>query len=174
VNKVRLAAAACGLLLLAGCGTGSYSDASPELQPLSAPLSSQTTSPTDPPAGQRIVMNGLAISISVPKSFTPTHSAYPRTPRAVAFEMRIDNEGTDPFQPSQLAVTATSNGAPTQQVIDSTQGYTGLVATDEVRPGQSVRLTVAFAVPQQRADLQLMVQPSGVDGGRFTLFTGTV
>lgn len=177
MNKVRLAAAACGLLLLAGCGAGPYSDAAPELQPLSARSSSPTARPADPstrPDDRRVVMNGLAITVSPPKSFTPTHSAYPRTPRAVAFEMTIDNEGTDTYQPSQLAITATCNGNVTQQVIDSTQGYTGLVATEEVRPGERVRLALAFAVPEQRTGIELVVQPRAVEGGSFTLFTGEV
>jgi hypothetical protein len=177
VNRVRLAAAGCGLLLLAGCGAGAVPDATPQLQPLSARSSSASTGAAEPSGradDQRVRVNGLAIAISAPKPFTPTHSAYPRTPRAVAFEMIIDNEGEAAYQPSQLAVTMMCNGAAAQQVIDSTQGYTGLVTTEEVRPGQSVRFALAFAVPPQRTEVRLMVQPSATDGGRITLYTGTV
>ncbi|HEV2784566.1 MAG TPA: hypothetical protein VGX25_34720 [Actinophytocola sp.] len=177
MNRVGLAAAACGLLLLAGCGAEAVPDATHQLQPLTSRSSSASTRADDTPRradDQRVRVNGLAIAVSAPKPFTPTHSAFPRTPRAVAFEMTIDNEGDTPYEPAQLAVTMLCDGTPAQQVIDSTQGYTGLVTTEEVRPGQNVRLALAFAVPPERVEVRLMVQPSATDVERVTLYTGTV
>jgi hypothetical protein len=119
--------------------------------------------------------NGLSVALSAPKSFTPTEAAFPRTPRAVAFDMIIENGSGTVYRPAQLSVIALVNGQSAAQVVDSTQGYTGFVgATDEVPPGQNVRVTVAFAVPVARADLRLLVQPDAVDGHRVTVFEGTV
>jgi hypothetical protein len=170
VKLVRLAAGCCGLLLMAACA-GPYSDAAPDVQP----LTSRSTSATTPADNNRLPLgNGLMITVSAPKTFTPTETAYPRTPRAVAFDLIIDNESTAGYRPSQLAVTATCNGAKALQVIDSTQGYPGSVAaTDEVPPGQQVRLAVAFAVPSGRTGLALTVQPNQ-DGPGTTVFEGTV
>lgn len=119
--------------------------------------------------------NGLSVTVSPPKVFTPTDAASPRVPRAVAFDMVIDNEGTAIYRPSQLSVTATAAGATAVQVIDSTQGYTGFVGVDEeVAPGHQVRLAVAFAVPVEPSSFQLVVQPDALDGSRMTVFQGTV
>jgi hypothetical protein len=176
VNRLVLAAAACALPLLAGC-SGPYSDAAQQLEPLSVRPSTTTAGPTEPlarPDDHRVVVDGLAITRSAPKSFTPTDSAYPRAQRAVAFELIIVNEDTDDYQPSQLSITATVRGAAAPQVVDSTQGYTGLVGADAVRPGQSLRIAIAFAVPTERADVRLLVAPRAMDGARVTLYTGTV
>ena len=176
---VKLAAAGCALVFLAGCGAVPSSDAAPAPQPLSASASSTGSAssgePAARPSGRRTLGNGLAITVSAPKVFTPTAAAYPRTARAVAFELTIDNLGTDPYRPSQLSVTATSNGAAALQVIDSTQGYTGFLGTDdEVPPGQHIRIPVAFAVPAERAEVDLVVQANATDGGGVTVFHGTV
>jgi hypothetical protein len=174
---VKLAAAGCALVFLAGCGAVPSSDAAPSPQPLSAHASTGSASTGEPaarPSGQRTLGNGLAITVSAPKVFTPTEAAYPRTPRAVAFELTIDNLGTDPYRPSQLSVTATSNGAAALQVIDSTQGYTGIVDADTLPPGEHLRVPVAFAIPKERAEVTLRIQPNAEDGGGVVLFQGTV
>jgi hypothetical protein len=172
VTMARLTAALCALLVLAGCAAGPYSDAAQNLQPLTAATSAGQSAP---PGTPRMLDSGLSVTVSAPKSFTPTAAAYPRTPRAVAFDLVIENKGAEDYRPSQLTVTATSNGNPALQVIDSTQGYTGSVSTptDELPPGQHLRLSVAFAMPAERAEVALTVQPS-TDGQKFTLFTGAV
>lgn len=174
---VRVGVGACLLVLLAGCGGGGYEGDVSEIQELSPRTSAVTARSTAPLAGaddRRIVVDGLAIRVSVPKSFTPTRSAYPRVERAVAFELTIDNQGEDVYRTTELSVTATCNGAPAQQVIDSTQGYPGVVATEAVPPGERMRLAIAFAVPVHRSDVRLMVRPRAGDGGRVTLYAGTV
>lgn len=169
-----LAQPLCALLLLTACGTAPYSDAAQQLEP--PPAGSPTTGEPLARPDNRLALDGnLIITIATPKSFTPTDTAYPRTPRAVAFDLLIDNEGTDTYRASRLAVTATSNGAAALQVIDSTQGYTGFVgATDDVLPGQSLRLAVAFAVPTDRAVVRLVVQPDAAGGREITAFEGNV
>jgi hypothetical protein len=177
VNLVRLVAVGCALPLLAACGAGPYSVAAQDVQPLTARSTSTTTS-HESRAGadnRRELGNGLMITVSAPKAFTPTDAAYPRSPRAVAFELIIDNEGTDGYRPAQLSVTATCNGTAAPQVIDSTQGYTGSVGTtEEVPPGQRVRLAVAFGIPREQTEVALLVQPDALDGGQIRLFEGTV
>jgi hypothetical protein len=173
IKSRLLAQPLCALLVLTACG-GPYSDAAPQLLPASA-----TSAPAGEPVARndnrRALGNDLTITISTPKSFTPTDTAYPRTPRAVAFELTIDNDGTGTYRASQLAVTATCNSADALQVIDSTQGYTGFVgATDNVPPGQSLRVVVAFAVPAERAVLRLNVQPDASGGSETTVFEGSV
>jgi hypothetical protein len=178
VNRARLAAAACGLLLLAACDVGPYSDAAQSPNPVAGPSTNASTRAANAsprPVNQRPLGDGLTVTISAPRSFTPTDAAIPRAPRAVAFELIIHNEGDTAYRPSNLSITATANGVVTQQVVDSTQGYTGFVgATDDVPPGESVRVIVAFAMPVERAELRLMVLPDSVDGGRVTVYEGTV
>jgi hypothetical protein len=178
VNRVRLAAAGCALLLSAACGSGPVSDAAQRFDPLtasSARTAPRTPTPTTRLPNQQLLDNGLSVALSAPKSFTPTDAASPRTPRAVAFDMIIENGSGAVYRPAQLSVIALVNGQSAAQVVDSTQGYTGFVgATDEVPPGQNVRVTVAFAVPLTRADLRLLVQPEAVDGRQITVFEGTV
>jgi hypothetical protein len=178
VNRVRLAAAGYALLLTAACAAGpSVGDVRP-IDPLTASTSRtppRSPTPTTRLANQKVLDNGLTVSLSTPKSFTPTEAAYPHTPRAVAFDMIIENGGGTVYRPEQLAVSALVNGEDAAQVVDSTQGYTGFVgATDEVPPGQTVRVTVAFAVPLDRANLRLVVQPDAAEGHRFTVFEGAV
>lgn len=174
MNRVRLAAALCALPVLAACGAGAISDATDGPLELSGP--STNSQPRSGAAENRQIMdNGLAVTISSPKVFTPTDAASPRAPRAVAFDMVIDNEGTTIYRPSQLSVTATCDGATAIQVIDSTQGYTGLVtATEEVPPGHNVRVAVAFALPAEPSTFQLVVQPDALAGSRLTVYEGTV
>ena len=178
MNRVRLAAAGCALLLSAACTAGPSADDARPIDPLTASTSRtapRSPAPTTRLANQKPLDNGLTVTVSTPKSFTPTEAAYPHTPRAVAFDMIIENGSGTVYRPAQLAVSALVNGEDAAQVVDSTQGYTGFVgATDEVPPGQNVRVTVAFAVPMDRANLRLVVQPDAAEGHRFTVFEGTV
>jgi hypothetical protein len=179
VNLLRLTGACCTVILAAACAAGPYSDAAPDPQRLGG---SQTTTSGSArggetsarPGGRRTLAGGLAVTVSAPKVFTPTETASPHAPRAVAFELTIDNEGSDVYLPAQLAVTAMSNGVAALQVIDSTQGYTGTVSADALPPGEHLRVAVAFAIPKERAEVALRLQPNAEDGGGVVLFQGTV
>lgn len=176
MKTVRVAAVACALALAAACGSGPYSDAA---QRIEAPTSSATsTDPGGSPArrlNRQALGNGLVITTSPPQPFTPTDNAHPKTPRAVAFEMTIDNEGVNAYRPSQLSVTATGDGTTIQQVIDSTQGYPGLDgSTDTVPPGQSTRFSIAFAVPAQAVVIRVAVQPDASTGNTVVVYEGGV
>jgi len=79
------------------------------------------------------------------------------------------------YRPSQLSVTATSNGTTALQVKDSTQGYHGFLGTTEdLPPGKNLRVTVAFAVPAERSVMRLLVRPDATDGDEVVVYEGTV
>lgn len=111
--------------------------------------------------GQFRFDDGVAVSVSAPKPFRPSSSAYPRSDRAVAFEIIIRNEGDQPYRLSGLTVTATVGDVASKQVVDSTQGYSGIVeAGKDVQPGRDVRLSLAFTAPPQPAEMKLTLRPT--------------
>ena len=178
MNRVPGAVAACALLLVAACGAGPVSSAAQQPDPLTKSVSGIPPRPPAPSTGlanQRTWDNGLSITVSAPKAFTPTDAALPRSPRAVAFDLIIANGSTTVYRPAQLSIIAMVDGKAAPQIVDSTQGYTGFVgATDEVQPGQSARVTVAFALPEEHAGLRLTVRPDATTGQRVTVFDGSV
>ncbi|SDD72908.1 hypothetical protein [Actinokineospora iranica] len=116
--------------------------------------------------------NGISIVISAPKSFVPTASASPVVPRGVGFDMTLENNGTTPYRPTLLSLSASANGTSIQQVVDSTQGYSGVLGQDEILPGRSARFSVAFAVPAEKAAVRVDAQPDPGHGATVTVFDG--
>jgi hypothetical protein len=113
--------------------------------------------------------SGLTISVGSPKSFRPSPSAYPQSPRGAAFDVQLTNNGTTTYKLSGLVVTATSNGTTVKQVVDTTQGFTGIAdAGKDVLPGRSVHVTLAFAVPEAPTQLRLQVRPSATEPAAVT------
>ena len=113
--------------------------------------------------------SGLTISVGSPKSFQPSASAYPRSARGAAFDVELTNDGATTYKLSGLTVTATSSGSPVKQVVDTTQGFTGIAdAGKDVPPGRSVHVTLAFAVPEEPAQLRLQVRPSATEAAAVT------
>ncbi|NIH82027.1 hypothetical protein [Amycolatopsis viridis] len=111
--------------------------------------------------GQFRFADGIAVSVSAPKPFKPSDSAYPHSDRAVAFEIIIRNEGAQPYRLSGLSVSATVGDVASKQVVDSTQGYSGIVeAGKDVQPGRDVRVNLAFAAPPQTAEMKLTLRPT--------------
>ncbi|WP_253769188.1 hypothetical protein [Goodfellowiella coeruleoviolacea] len=109
----------------------------------------------------RLWQNGLAITISEPKSLAPSDTAYPKAPRAAVFEVTVSNGGSNPYKPSELSVRAIVAGEHAQEVLDSAQGLNGIAsANEEVLPGKQLTTTLAFAMPEQRAPVKVTVQPS--------------
>jgi hypothetical protein len=176
VNRAKLAAAACALLMVtAACGAP-YSDAAQTpLAVRSSTSTSRNAEPSSRPPNQQVLDGDLTITVATPRSFTPTAAASPHAERAVAFELVIGNEGKTAYRPAELSIMAVCDGANARQLVDSTQGYTGFVSSsDEVAPGKSVRVVVAFAVPREQAMLRLSVQQDATEGGPVTVFEGTV
>lgn len=173
---VRLAVAACVLLVLAACGTSRASE--PAQGSLDAPPPSAAAERSDYLARggvTRSIREGVTLSVSTPISFTPTEEAYPQAARAVAFELVIDNRSDTVYRPAQLSFVATADGLPADQVIDSTQGYSGVTGTsNEVLPSQTLRFSIAFGVPEQPCAVRVAVRPEAAAISAIPIFDGTV
>jgi hypothetical protein len=164
VKSVGLAAAACVLLaLVSGCGAEAMNRASATgIVPAAAPSEppAKVTSRTAKFGEQRAVGEFLLVTVSAPRSFVPGETAYPRAPRAAAFDITIENQGSRSYRPSQLVVKVSSvDGKRMAPVVDAVQGYSGVVG-GEVQPGRTTQLTLAFAVPVDPVDLVVTVQPN--------------
>jgi hypothetical protein len=123
----------------------------------------------------RSIGEGVTLVVSAPTSFTPTDEAYPKASRAVAFELVIDNRGDSVYRPARLSFVATADGISTDQVIDSTQGYSGVSGTaDEVLPNQTLRFAVAFGVPEAPCAVRVAVRPGSVSASPIPIYDGTV
>jgi hypothetical protein len=176
VPVVRLAVAACVLLVVAACA--SPRTAGEARQSLSAPTPSAAAERADylSKGGMTLsIRDDLTLSVSAPTSFTPTEEAYPQAVRAVAFELVLDNRGDAVYRPAQLSFVATVDGVAADQVIDSTQGYSGVTGTaDEVLPSQTLRFSVAFGVPDRPCVVRVAVRPDSSSGNAIPIFDGTV
>jgi hypothetical protein len=177
VLKVRHVAMACALMTLAACGVTSASEATEEhrsttVSPSAAAERATLTTSED---SRRSLGNGVTITISAPSSFTPTETAYPKTERAVAFQLLVENGGTIVYRPSRLTLAATVNGLPASQVIDSTQGYPGVSGViGDVPPGEDVRFSVAFGIPRVKSAIRIEVLPDDAITEPLCVYDGTV
>ncbi|ONI81084.1 hypothetical protein ALI144C_21270 [Actinosynnema sp. ALI-1.44] len=176
MRPVGLAVAACVVAALAaGCNAGVMSSASATgVSPAAAP---DTISERPAKFGERrtVSRGSLTVTVLAPKSFVPGNTAYPQSPRAVAFEVVLDNQGSRTYRPAQLVVKATGPaGNAVDPVVDKTQGYAGGVNADaEVPPGKNIRVTFAFAVPADPIDLTVTVQPDIAAAADRAEFEGT-
>lgn len=173
---VRLAVAAC-LLLLTACGAGHAADDGTARQSLGAPDPSVAAERSDLSSGEHVksLGEGITLSVSEPTSFTPTATAYPRAERAVAFDLVIDNGSDTVYRPAQLSFVATADGVAADQVIDSTQGYTGVVgAVEEVQPDKTLRFAIAFEVPAKPCTVRVAVRAASSAASAIPIFDGTV
>ncbi|MEU3273203.1 hypothetical protein ABZ639_20395 [Saccharomonospora sp. NPDC006951] len=175
--------AVCALLALTACGAPSADD-----DPAGSTAGITTTGPssaapmTAAPAAPASIEfgsdhrfpSGLVVSVSEPKLFRPSDSAYPRSERAAAFGIAIYNETEQPYRLSSLSVRATVSEEEAQQVVDATQGYTGIVDADrDLPPGAMVRVTLAFAMPSKSCPVVLTVRPDTATG-TTAVYTGSV
>lgn len=111
--------------------------------------------------GQYRFADGITMSVSTPKQFQPSSSAYPHSDRAAAFEITIRNDGAQPYRLSGLGVSATVDGDQAKQVVDPTQGYSGIVdAGKDVPSGRDTRFTLAFAIDDRPAPMRLSLRPT--------------
>jgi hypothetical protein len=174
---VRLAVAACVLLVLTACGAGHAADNDDSVrQSLDTPAPTAAAERSDL-SGElvRSLGEGITLTVSAPTSFTPTDTAYPRAARAVAFDLVIDNGSDTVYRPAQLSFVATADGVATDQVIDSTQGYTGVVGVmDEVLPSETLRFAIAFGVPSKPCVVRVAVRAASSAASAIPIFDGTV
>ncbi|WP_020670761.1 hypothetical protein [Amycolatopsis nigrescens] len=157
--------AACALLASLACGAcaaaveGGETNAALGVNPVArgavAPVKATVTF-----GGDYRFDNGVVVSVSTPKSFRPSATAYPQSERAAAFEIVVRNDGAQPYRLSGFSVVATVAGTQAKQVVDATQGFSGIVeAGKDVPPARNVRMNLAFAVTPEPADLELTIRP---------------
>jgi hypothetical protein len=157
----RLMLAGCALLTAAACGVPAQAGDAAAFQ--AAP----TTQGASAPSGDlkfgvaHTFADGVSLTVSTPKSIQPSATAYPASERAAAFDIAVTNSGSVPYRLSGFSAIATIGGSQAIQVVDSTQGYNGIIdAGKDITPGKTVRLSLAFAVPPQPAVLKLVLRPS--------------
>jgi hypothetical protein len=172
----RLAVAACALLVLVGCGIGHSSEVEqPERTATPTAAAAERSDYLTSDGARKSIGDGVVLTISPPKSFTPSDTSYPRTTRAIAFELTVDNGSAVAYRPARLSFSATVDGTATEQVIDSTQGYPGPPsATDEVASGESLRVALAFAAGERPCRMRVDVRPDATAGTPILLYDGTV
>jgi hypothetical protein len=173
---VRLAVAACVLLVLTACGAGRATDDVRQAASTPEPTAAAERSDYMAKDGSTKSLGGdITLSVSVPTSFTPTDTAYPWAARAVAFELVVSNGSDRAYRPARLSFVATADGMAIDQVIDSTQGYTGVLrGREEVLPNQTLRFAVAFGVPRQPCTVRVAVRPDSSAASAIPIFDGTV
>ncbi len=164
-RPVRVAVA---FALLAGAVAGATACESAEGD--AAENASQATPPSHGPRpgtgehefGNRFTfLNGLSVTVSPPKSFTPSKTAYPEAPRAVAFEIVIQNGTEWPYHLSDLSITTWVGGEESPELIDTTQGYNGIVdISAEVPVSRKTRMTLAYAADRREDDVRLKIRPT--------------
>ncbi|MDQ3576860.1 MAG: hypothetical protein M3443_04505 [Actinomycetota bacterium] len=173
MKTVAMTAAACALLAaLTSCGSPAASE------PVSASAGGLSDSRRSGGLATRgddriALADGLFLTISAPKTFVPSDSAEPRARRAVGFEMTLDNDSATNYQPTLLSLTVVADGVEAQRVVDSTQGYTGVVGAAELAPGDGVRFSVAFGVPQETS-IRLTAQPYRKTTPAVTVYEGVI
>ncbi|KZB83824.1 hypothetical protein [Amycolatopsis regifaucium] len=161
----KLLIAACSLLLATACGVPAPEKGAAALgadAPAQGPAATRAERDLAFGAPHRFA-TGVTISVSAPKSFRPSTSAYPQSPRAVAFGIDVTNAGDGVYRLSGLSVTGEVDGesSSVKQVVDAVQGYNGIAdAGKDVAPGRSVHLNLAFAVPDKPVRLRLQVRPN--------------
>ncbi|MQA11170.1 MAG: hypothetical protein GEU98_21950 [Pseudonocardiaceae bacterium] len=117
--------------------------------------------------------DGLTVTVSQPKEFQPSVTAYPRSARAVSFEITVDNSRAANYQLSNMSITLTADGQPMKQVVDTTQGYNGMGSSgNDIAAGRNVQLSLAFTVPVEAVELEMTVQPDTSRVGAPMTFTG--
>ncbi|WP_307849599.1 DUF4352 domain-containing protein [Qaidamihabitans albus] len=157
----------CALLGVTACGTSAADDdaTTAPASASSAPTAGKERTTT--PSGTVVdfgsdhrFSSGLVVTVSPPNTFRPSESAYPQSARAAAFGIAIYNNGEKPYRLSSLSVTAMIGDRTAEQVVDATRGYNGIVDADkDVQPGQTVRVVLAFAVPEQPTPVRLCLRP---------------
>ena len=180
--RVMVAALVLGVMALAvGCSSTVSGSAHPVVAPPSqgtnhASETQASAVPSDDPAtyedptptptgtgpakfGQRYSWeDGLVVTVSVPKRFTPSeYAAADPAPAYVYFQVTIVNGTTSNYDPSVFSVSAQSGNTEASEVFDSENGFEGSPST-RVTPNREVTFKVGFGVQNQR-DIVLDVTP---------------
>jgi copper(I)-binding protein len=179
VSTARAVTALLAAFVLTACGT-SAGNGPEAATPSATGGSPQQSSPTATSSVRSLQFgsehrfpSGLVVTVSSPSVFEPSESAYPRTDRAAAFGITLYNEGQKPYRISNLTAHATVDGHELKQVQDIPRGYNGVVGADrDLVVGASVKLTLAFALPDEPATVELTLRPDSAKSTKV-VFVGS-
>lgn len=156
----RAVLAACVLLVLTACGTSAADRASGAGNQAAASRAAGTADSATRFGETYRFRSGILVAVSEPTRFQPSDAAYPASKDAIAFEVWVRNETGRPYRLSRMAVTVTAGGTVTKQIIDPTQGYTGVVSSAKgLPPDCEKQVDLAFAVPEKPGRLKVKFQP---------------
>ncbi|UZJ23750.1 hypothetical protein RHODO2019_11085 [Rhodococcus antarcticus] len=157
-----------GLLVLSACGStaGKASDSAGAGSNRPADGSSQAAAtatteaaPANPKFGAAFTFdNGLAVTVSAPKPYTPSESAFARGGgAAVIFDITVVNGTKANYDPTLFNATLQSGNAEAPALFDSANGVNGSPQT-AVLPGRETTFKLAFSVTNP-ADLVMQLRP---------------
>jgi hypothetical protein len=180
VKFAKLAVGICLTLAAAGCAGAPDLVSAPAAQANENPSARQggvADAPSAAPytafGAQHVWTTGLSITIGQPKTLQPSDTAFPKAARMAVVSVTITNGSKTEYRPTQLSVRATTDGTPSQEVIDSVQGLNGITtAIRELPPGRDTTVTLAFAAPKDPVRLQLVVEPNGAGQEPSATFEG--
>lgn len=136
---------------------------------------SSDTSPTGAFGQQISWPNGVAVTASIPKPYTPSQTAAANGSdvRFVSIVVTVTNHMQTNIEASSVGVNATANGQAADVVFDSAQNVGG-APNATILPGKSVTFTQVFGLTSTKpVDLQVEIQPSFGFGYQPAIFTGT-
>lgn len=158
----------CALLAgIAGCGASAEGGASPSAEnaesagATASSAAAEQAGSSERAFGQSYTFpSGLSVTVSRPKPFTPSKTAYPSAPRAIGFEISIKNSTDQPYTLSEISIRALVDGELSPEMIDSTQGYNGVVDLGtQVPVNHKIRLTLAFVAKPEVTSISLRLRP---------------
>ncbi len=156
------AAAACALLFgMTGCTADAPLQAIESPHADSSAVAVERSDPSHLRFGQPYQFaNGLSVTVSEPRSFTPSEAAYPSAERAVSFGVWIRNESERPYRLSGMSIAVAVNGEPAQEIVDPAHGFNGIAGADtDVATARDVMVTLAFAISLEADTVTLDLQP---------------
>lgn len=165
IAAMRITIAVASMLAVAGCGAAPVSSTPPtstlsaaSAAPSSAATSQSSTSsasahPLTKPFGSTFTWDdGLAVTISTPKPFTPKSDLTYQDKVSKTFVMMdvtLRNGSPEPKSPGQLFLAGTTGNRESQRVFDTASGA-DLEPWAKVLPGREVTWKVAFGVDAGR------------------------
>jgi len=101
--------------------------------------------------------DGLTVTVTAPEEFEPTGEGAGSPLSAVRMEVTVENGTGKEFDPTLIAVGATSAEAAAEPITDSTQGLTGSPESS-LGSGERVTYSVGFRVKDPK-DVLVQVTP---------------
>lgn len=145
-------------LSLTGCislDEPTLSDAPPSAEETEAP---ESESPEGVGTfGQVVSWEGVDLTVTKPKAYEPSDTAASQGPHTVSMDVKLTNTGDELLDPTLVYVSASSGGEEASAVFDVANGVDAPPTTD-IKPGKSVKWTVAFDVVDPK-DMTVEVTP---------------